>query len=448
MSIIFELIVIALMLAFNAVFAAYEMALASISRARLTILVTQKRKGAEDAIYMKDRMEASLAVIQVGITLVGAIAAAVGGSGATEILAPVLESRLGIPETLADILSLIFIILPLSALTITFAELIPKTYALNHNVWVCLKLSPGMRILYHVMYPAITVLERIVKSVMTLAAKKASPQIRADDQLGLHELTAAVSLARTSRLIGAREEKIVLSAAQLSVRPVREIMLPIADVSVIPLACTLSEALVRAHMDMHTRFPVSGQEKDPQTIQGYINFKDIIAALKINPNDPSIRGIIRPIKTVLADTPISSVLEKMMQEKLHITMVGSHSGRILGMITLEDIIEELVGEIEDEYDRLPAYIHPLSGGWIVGGGVPMTTLAITIGMKWTSAQDGEALMRFADWFERQTKKRVAGGETVEINGFQFTVRKFRRKKLSEAVINPVRPPAQEEGENG
>lgn len=434
MPFIYELTIIVLMLALNAVFAAYEMALASISRAKLSALVQHKRKGALEALFMKDRMEASLAVVQVGITFVGAIAAAAGGAGIDDVLSPYLQSRFALPEAWADAVALIFLIIPLSCLTIIFAELIPKTYALNNPIWVCLRLSPAMKILAHIAYPVISVLEKIVKVSTQFLYRKGPKQSRLEEQTGLHELNAAVSLARTSRLIGAREEKIVLSAAQLSVRPVREIMLPITDVSTIPLTSTLSEALVIAHMDMHTRFPVCTDEKDPSSIQGYVNFKDIMMALKLSPADPSIKGILRPIKTVQDDTPISQVLERMMQEKLHIAMVSDPGQKTVGMVTLEDIIEELVGEIEDEFDRLPTHVHPYGSGWIMGGGVAMDTVIQTTGVPLSLESEGKTIFRLTDWFFQKYKKPLKGGETLESDGIQVTVRKLRRKKLGEAIV--------------
>lgn len=435
----FEWIVIALMLVLNAVFAAYEMAIASVPRSRLVVLISRKRKGAEEAAYMKDRIEASLAVVQVGITFVGAIAAATGGAQVADSLRPYLQGALGISEPLAEFLALVILIIPYSLVTIVFAELVPKMFALNNREFICLKLSPLMKVFSILAYPVVTVLERVVKFFLRAGDKSGYFKKASDDQPGLHELNAAVTLARASRLIGAREEKIVLSAAQLSVRPVKEIMLPINDVSMIPLKSTLSEALIRAHLDMHTRFPVCECEDDPQTIQGYLNFKDIMMALKLNSQDPTVKGIIRPIKTVDGDTPIAQVLEKVMQEKLHIALVSDLDHKIIGMVTMEDIIEELVGEIEDEFDRLPTYIHPFAGGWIVGGGVSMPVLAQTIGITGVSKPLGDGPFRLADWCAQRHQAPLHGGEVIEGDGIYVTVRKLRRKKLSEASISLIKP---------
>lgn len=433
-----EWLVIALMLVLNAFFAAYEMALASVSRARLAVLVAGKRRGAEEAAFMKDRMEASLAVVQVGITFVGAIAAATGGAEAADTIDPYLQNILGWPPFWSEMTALFAIVIPYSFVTIVFAELVPKMFALNNRELICLRLSPMMKMFSVVFSPVIAVMEKIVKVTLHLGKKTRYLRDKKEDEPGLHELHAAVTLARASRLIGAREEKIVLSAAQLSVRPVRDIMLPIADISTIPLKSTLSDALLRAHLDMHTRFPVCEVEGDPQTIQGYLNFKDIMMALKLNSQDPTIRGIVRPIKTVDGDTPIAQVLEKMMQEKLHIALVAGKDQKLIGMVALEDIIEELVGEIEDEFDRLPVYIHPYAGGWIVGGGVPMSTVVQTTGTILTSKPANEGPYRLADWCAQKHKAPLHGGEVIESDGIQVTVRKLRRKKLSEASVSIVK----------
>src|SRR5665213_3313852 len=111
-------LIIPLMIGLNAIFAAYEIALASVSAARLQALADQQRRGARTALHMKQNMEASLAVIQLGITLVGAIAAATGGARAEELIAPSLQERFGLSHGAADVISVALIVIPLSALTL------------------------------------------------------------------------------------------------------------------------------------------------------------------------------------------------------------------------------------------------------------------------------------------------------------------------------------------
>jgi putative hemolysin len=430
-----ELLIIFIMIVLNAVFAGYEMALASISRIKLMYLVQTKRKGAAEALFMKDRMEASLAAVQLGVTLVGSIAAAIGGAGVTEALNPYFQKHLGLSQAMAESLSLATLVIPLSSFTLIFAELIPKTYAIKNSEWVMLKLSKTMIYFTYIAYPVISSLENIVKAANKFIGKKLPNNSSVSDtQSNLYELTAAILVARTSRLIDAQQEKIVMSAAQLSRRPIKEITIPVADICMIPQNSTLADALIQAHLDMHTRFPVCENINNPQTILGYINFKDIIATIKINPEDPTIKGTIRPIMTFADTTPISKVLERMIQEKLHIGLVENAQKQVIGMVTQEDIIEELVGEIEDEYDRLPSHIHPYGNQWLVGGAITMSALAKTLGISRPPSSDDGSDLKLTDWCQKQIAKPFSGGEIISGNGFQITVRKLRRKKISEALV--------------
>jgi putative hemolysin len=132
---------------------------------------------------------------------------------------------------------------------------------------------------------------------------------------------------------------------------------------------------------------------------------------------------------------ISQVLEQMMREKLHIALVVSKDDHVRGLITLEDIIEELVGDIEDEQDSLPLHMHPTSGGWIMGGGVPMNAISSRLGIPWSSTFAKENTLRLADWCVQMLGRALKKGEMIRKEGLQVTVRKLRRRKLSEAFVS-------------
>jgi putative hemolysin len=427
------LLIIGLMLLFNAFFAAYEMALAAVSKARLTALTEGKQAGAKEALFMKDHMEASLAVIQLGITLVGAIAAATGGASADETFTPYLMQRFGLSKSVADFFAIAFVIVPLSAVTIVLGELVPKTFALGNKEWVCLRFSRIMRGLYIVFYPVVYVLERVVKRIMSVGSRNLKRSGDFPEGSHIHEIKAAASMARASKLIGAGQERILHSAAELSARPVKNILIPAAHISMIPVSFSLADALARAHLDMHTRFPVCGVDGDPQTIMGYVNFKDILFALNLNAGDPTLKGIMRSIKSVTADSKNSTILEEMIRESAHIAVVRDASGKILGLVTMEDLLEELVGEIQDEYDRLPTYIHPYLGGWIMGGGVPMNTLASTVGISKSFSQ-GTRVPTLSEWCRMLKGELLHGGESVAFDGLTVVVRKLRRQQVAEALV--------------
>jgi putative hemolysin len=422
-----EIIVIVAMLVLNAVFAAYEMALAAVSRARLLVLCEQKRRGAESARLMKNRLEASLAVVQLGITVAGAIAAATGGLSVAESLAPMLEQRFGWRAGVADFVGLVAFIVPLSFITIVFSELVPKVLALQNREAVLLWLSGPMRALSVGLSPVVVLFEKSVRGVVRLFGRPHETE----EQRARTELLSAAARARALKLIGPFEERIVNAAAALAIKPVGEAAIPREDICLIPADFSLADALIRAHTDLHTRFPVAEKDGATGTIIGYVNFKDIVSALRINPATPTVLGIMRPLRRFPASLSAAKALEQMIAEGAHMALVENPHGTITGMVTLEDIIEELVGEIEDEYDRLPAYIAKMGEGLLAGGGTNMRDIYRVLGRDWPG--NPQSLAR---WIGRAAPTAVAG-DTIKLDGLSVWIRKQQRKKPAEALITPL-----------
>lgn len=445
--------IIALMVALNAVFAAYEIALASISAARLKAFADEHRPGARTALWMKQNLEASLAVVQVGITFVGAIAAATGGARAAEGIDSWIEALLGVRPWLATLLAMTLVVVPLGVVTIVVGELMPKLFALKNKEWVCLRLSPLMYVLSIVAYPAVWLLEQTVTLLLEWSERRWQPKVDGQraEVTEMQELRAIVALARTSRLIGGQEEKIILGAARLANRPISEIMIPTAEIITLDLQHTMAECLVIAHTDMHTRFPVCARPGDAQSICGYVNFKDIVSELRLAPDQPSLRGIMRPIPEYAATDSIGTILERMIQGHVHIATVRDTGGRLVGMVTLEDILEELVGDIRDEYDRAPTVLVPSGSGWLVGGGVALERIeAVTATKIDRSALPAEA-HTLHDWVRGVLGRPVRGGDIVRHSGLRVVVRKIRRQQVQEAQLSlepVVGPRSQDPAQRG
>lgn len=434
----FELAFMFAMIAINAVFAGYEIALASLSLARLQRLAEEKRSGAHIALYMKQNMEASLAVVQLGITLVGASAAAVGGAGAEEKLAPALMLRLNTSENTSEALAIALVVMPLTVVSIIFGELIPKVFSLRHSEWICLKLSPFMRGFSFAVWPAVWFFEKLVMRVMSWGERRMPKGgAFAPETAELQELRATAALARASRLIGHREEGIILGAMEIHARPVREIMLPADHINTLDVNATLADNLRAAHLDMHTRFPVLERKGDAQSVIGYVNVKDIVATLAFNPQESSLRSIVRPLLSLNEGQAISECLERMMREHTHIALIRDTGGKVLGMISLEDILEELVGEIEDEYDRLPSHLVALGAGWVVGGGVTLNRLHSMTGVDILADVPASGARTLNDWVLGHLGREVRGGDVLERGAIRVVVRKVRRKKVQEALLGPT-----------
>lgn len=420
------------MLGLNALFAAYEMGLASLSRTKLSVLLQNKHRGAEEALFMKDHMEGSLAVIQIGITLVGSIAAAMGGAGADNKFVPFFRDQLLLPAKIAYFLSMASVVIPLSFVTIVFGELTPKTFALQNKEWVVLKLSPLMKVLYVILFPIVVIMEKIVRFLMhrTPSHTQDPKQLK---RAALEDLRTAAAIASSSRLFTKTEEKIVLASAQFALRTIREIQVPLEQVYFLNANDSIAQTLLKAHLDMHTRFPVLENPSDPQSIIGYLNFKDIFMSTKAGGSATiSARSIVRPILRLEDDTMISASLQQLMKTKQHICLV-TNNGKITGILTLEDIFEEMVGEIEDEYDFFPAYIRPFGKAFVVSASALMKDVFAALEL--ALPPDVSTTQTVEQWITVQLHGREpVKNEKFCKDGLILETRKFRRHKLMEAIV--------------
>ena len=429
-----EITVISIMLLFNAAFAAYEMALASVSKPRIRHLKEKNAPGADSAHFMKERMEASLSLIQLGITLAGAIAAATGGIAVNEYISPALSEHLALTKTKAELLGLALFVLPLSFVTITFGELVPKVFAIENKEMILLRFSPFFRGLYVLLYPLLQVFEMTIKGILATANAILPAKRYHHERAALAELRLAAAQARDESLIGKMEEQIVNSAAALSLRKVEELVIPVSAISYIPASMSLSEAMIRAHMDLHTRFPVTRRDDNPEEIVGYINFKDIVNAMKMQAKSPDVAGITRPIHKIPAGTAVPRALEEMISKSVHMAVITGADGKVLGLLTLEDIIAQLVGTIKDEYDHLPSYLYEAGGGLMAGGGADMAEILRKLDLKPDTGN-----ISLAAWVEKQLKRHPRGSELLKHGQVRILVRKTRRHKVSEAFIRKLPP---------
>jgi putative hemolysin len=376
---------------------------------------------------------------------VGAIAAATGGASVDEWLTPVLSSYFGVSHHWAQAIALTCFVVPLSAVTIVVGELIPKVFALKNPEWICTGLSPIMWAFAMIFYPPVLLLEWLTTTLVA-AIERLLPRRSTDDHLaGLHELRAQVNLLRASQAIGVQEERIILQASRLSTMKVEDIMMPDDDIVMVIADAPLSENLVIAHMDMHTRFPVTTRKGDPEGIIGYVTFKDMVLLAKTHPGNPVIREIVRHIISLSKDMALSEALRRMIAEHHHLALVRDGDGKVVGMITQEDIFEELVGDIQDEFDRLPRHVNPAGHQLVVGGGVPLGQLRDVL-KRPDLGDELPPTKSLNDWLNHDREVPLRGGDMVVVDRVWCQVRKVRRRRITEAVLDPLGSPYQTDGQ--
>jgi len=214
--------------------------------------------------------------------------------------------------------------------------------------------------------------------------------------------------------------------------PASEVMVPISQITFLSASHNLVDAMLAAHNDPHTRFPIV-EGNDHDKVLGYVNFKEIVYRARTNPADPTLRGIIRPIYFIEPERPCNQVLKAFVDEHVHMAIVrDGKTGKTVGLITLEDLVEELVGEVEDEFDRLPRmYQSPSGGVWIVGGGVPVSDLVSRTGLQADFTAESVSA-----WLIKRLGNLPRLGQVIEFGDKDITIRRLRRHKIFEVVITP------------
>ena len=306
-----------------------------------------------------------------------------------------------------------------------FTEILPKTLGVQYSVAVIRVVAVPLSVLVRVFSPLIAFFH-LVNRPFDRGGK------RSPEDETLQEIAALAGVARGGHLIGEKQERIIHASMSLSKVPASDVMIPVGQITFLSATQNLVDAMLAAHNDPHTRFPiVEGSDRDK--VLGYVNFKEIVYRTRTNPADPTLRGIIRPIYFIEPDRPCSQVLKAFVDEHVHIAVVrDSTTGKTLGLLTLEDLVEELVGEIEDEFDRLPRMCQALTGGvWIVGGGLPVSDLISKTGIQTDFTPEPVSV-----WLIKRLGGLPRLGQVIELGDKDITVRRLRRHKVFEVLVTP------------
>lgn len=332
-----ELAVIVLCLLINALLAGAEMAFVAVSKPGLRELVRQGHKKAELLLRLREHPERTLSVIQIGITMVAALAGAAGGAGAEEVLSPSIEAWWGVTENTADTIAIGIVVLPLTYFTVVVGELVPKTLALKHTLGFALRVAPWLSFSDKILGPLVTVLEWSTKQLLKLLTLWPKRSIEAEVREPIEDTVELGSLSSQHR-------QYVLNLVDLETKRVQDIYLPWEQVVAVDSEQSAQDVETIVITSGHTRLPVL----NGAAVAGILNTKEFIALRAAGgDNWPSL---VRPVVELQAKTLLLTGLKMLQDRRIHLGIV--YAGRTrLGIITLEDILEEVVGDIYDEDDE-------------------------------------------------------------------------------------------------
>jgi putative hemolysin len=318
-------LVVAACIALNAALAALEIAFVSASKADIRAHAQAGDVRAWHLLRLRETPERTLSAIQVGITLVSLLSGAVGGAGAQEFVSPFLQQRLALGGGPATVLAIAIVAIPLMFMTVVVGELVPKALALRHPEHIALTAARGLQLLERAFLPIVSVLAWATNTLVTRIPREPFGRGREGHP-------------------GTIQQHYALDLVDLARRRVREAMVPwsqtvTADASMVP------QSLVDlALASGHTRLPIlrSGE------VSGVLHTKELLTFFAAGERD--WRTLVRPAVTVGPDDALLTVLRLLQNRRSHMGIVQGAEGAPMGIVTLEDILEEVLGELYDEDD--------------------------------------------------------------------------------------------------
>ncbi|WP_066059741.1 hemolysin family protein [Robertmurraya korlensis] len=413
-----NLLLIALLIALTAFFVATEFAIVKIRVSRIDQLIAEGKKGALSAKKVVTHLDEYLSACQLGITITALGLGWLGEPTVEKILHPLFE-HFHINVSLTEILSFGIAFALVTFLHVVVGELAPKTFAIQKAETVTLLFAGAIIWFYRIMYPIIWFLNGSARKLVGLfGLKPASEHELAHSE---EELRILLSESYKSGEINKNELKYMNNIFEFDERIAKEIMVPRTEMVSISIDETYANILATIKSENYTRYPVENGDKD--NIVGFINVKELLTA-DISEEEKregfEVQHYINPIIRVIETVPIHDLLVKMQKERTHIAILIDEYGGTSGIVTVEDILEEIVGEIRDEFDEdeLPDIRKLKEDHYIVD----TKLLVEDVNNLLNTSLSNEDVDTIGGWFMTQNMESQIGSE-IEAEGYVFKVQK-------------------------
>ena len=414
----------------GAIFAGTEIALVSLREGQVRSLSAKGRRGERVARLASDPNR-FLAAVQVGVTLAGFAASAFGASTLAEQLSPRLVD-LGLSEAVADPLSFVLLLALITYLSLVFSELVPKRIALQRaEGWALIWAGPLDR-LATVFRPVIWLLSRSTNLVVRLFGIDPAEQRDAITEDELRGLVAQhESLTKDER-------KLIDDVFAAGERQLREVMLPRTEVAFLDASMTLSRAIKETAEQPHSRYPVAGTSQDD--VIGFLHVRDLmVPAAKAR--GLRVADVVREVKLLPGSKRVLPAMSEMRREGHHMAIVVDEYGGTAGIVTLEDLIEEVIGDIRDEYDVSEGDPLRFRGGDVEADGLLNLDEVRTV----TGVSLPEGPYETLAGYVMATLGHVPRtGEAVEVDGHRLEVSELDGRRIARVRVTPIAQPDLEE----
>ena len=410
-----NLIALFILLASTMFFVASEFAIVKVRATRINQLIEEGNKKAINAKRVITHLDEYLSATQLGITITSLGIGWLGEPTVKAIIEP-LFIKLNIPESAATLISFMIAFSLITFLHVVVGELAPKSVAIQKAEAITVNFAGPLILFYRITFPIIWALNHSSRFIIGLFGIK--PTSEGDVAHSEEELRMILSDSYQKGEINQTEYKYVNNIFEFDDRLAREIMVPRTEIDVFQKEDKIEDILEQLYNQQHTRFPVADGDKD--SIIGLINTKELMAEclksrMKI---EMTIKPFIKPIITVIESIPIHDLLIKMQQEQTHMAVLIDEYGGTSGLVTVEDILEEIVGEIRDEFDddELPEIRKLGEDHYIVDSKLLLSEINDLLG----THLDNPDVDTIGGWYLTH-KMDVVIGDSIKEEGYSFTI---------------------------
>ena len=409
-----ELILALLLVAANGVFVATEFAVARLRPTQVHELVRKKRPGAKSALHAVEHIDSYLSACQLGITISSLGLGALGEPAFHDLIEPVLGDN---AEVAGFGLGTIVAFSMITTLHVVLGELAPKSGAISRTVPVALVLAPIMRVFYMATRPLVDLFNSmgnlVLKPFGVPPASEAGSQPHSEDEL--RELLRESS---QGGLIESGEQRLSDAALVFGDVRAREAMIPRADIDYVVSADDVPTIVRKGIETGRTRLPVCPPHGSLEEAIGVINAKDLLPLLIGEDREGDVASLVRSVAHVSESARVDEVLREMRTDRVHLALVHDEHGTVTGLITMEDVLEQLVGDIIDEFDSEEEEDFRDAGDrLIVDGSAPVRLLAERLGTE----IEGPHESTVGGYLSEELARVPEPGETTELLGHRTEV---------------------------
>jgi putative hemolysin len=436
-----------LLVAANAFFVAAEFALVSVRDTRIQQLIDAGRAGARAVQRLQQHLDTVLNGVQFGITLASLALGWVGEPALAGLFYTPL-ARIPYARLYAHTMAVVVAFALITYLHVILGEVVPKTVALQRAERVAMAVAPPMEVFMAIARPALRFMTASARVVLRLFGS-GGPTQRGEAH-SPEELKMIVTASRRIGLMDKVEEEIILRALEFGDVTVRQVMVPRPRIFSLPGDMPLEQALARVVEEQHSRIPVYDAQRGPEHIVGLLYSKDLSRWMRVRYTTPAsdptamrlahmmVRDIMRDVLVVPETKPLTDLLVEFRRRKRHLAVVVDEYGSTAGVVAVEDVLEQIVGEIEDEFDVAAPPMPTSAGTMVLDGAVNIRDLETQYNLELPSDQGFETLGGFV---LAQLQRIPKPGDFFDYQGRRFTVLELEGRRVARVLIE-LQPVAQ------